>query len=379
MGTDGRPADYPVFFTLLTTLIGHQRWYTRTMQTKRRPKPPATHQQCSLYPERRMSTKPETGNRRPETGSEAQETRKPGTQKSVLTRKRSLRGKRPFAGTLDPGSVYPVSGLRPPVFVSGFLSPFAGLPIRAIRGRLGDRVYKTYGDKIIVTRVPSFEGYVPSAAQRDRRRQMRAATAFAQAVYADPAAKAIYVTAARALGRQPFRLAISDFLRGRPRVAVETGRRVVPPKVTTLSVLRKGAEVTQTREEAQRRSCRRVRRSLGEGGGDEAVETDSPFLPPPPRQARGLELVETAYVGGYGRLHRSCLTLMRTVLVGHRLPLRPPRAPVKRLGFGVRHWARGKGLTTDCTECTDGRELASSVPIRAIGGSITGQSRLARS
>ena len=72
----------------------------------------------------------------------------------------------------------------------------------AFRGRVGDRIYKTYGDKIIVTRVPCFAGYVPTAAQRERRDRMRAATAFAQSVYADPAAKAVYVAAAKALGRQ---------------------------------------------------------------------------------------------------------------------------------------------------------------------------------
>jgi hypothetical protein len=55
-------------------------------------------------------------------------------------------------------------------------------------------------------------------AQRERRDRMRAATAFAQSVYADPAAKAVYVAAAKSLGRQPFRLAVSDFLHGRTRI-----------------------------------------------------------------------------------------------------------------------------------------------------------------
>jgi hypothetical protein len=91
----------------------------------------------------------------------------------------------------------------------------------AIRGRVGDRVYKTYGDKLVVTRVPRFDGYVPSVAQRQRREKMRAATAYAQAVYADPAAKAVYVAVAKQLGRQPFRLAVSDFLQGRARVALD--------------------------------------------------------------------------------------------------------------------------------------------------------------
>jgi hypothetical protein len=128
------------------------------------------------------------------------------------------------------------SGFRSPV--SGFdgsavsgLELFAGIPYRAIRGRLGDRVYKTYGDKVIVTRVPCFDGYVPTAAQRKRREKLREATAYAQAVYADPAAKAIYVAAAKQLGRQPFRLAVADFLRGRPRVKLDLAAKS-PAKVS---------------------------------------------------------------------------------------------------------------------------------------------------
>ena len=166
--------------------------YSASMQTQRRSNPLSTHRQPSRYPERRMA---------------------------------------------------PISALG---------CPFLGLPIRAIRGRLGDRVYKTYGDKIIITRVPCFDGYIPTAAQRDRRDRMRAATAFAQAVYADPAAKAVYVTAAKALGRQPFRLAVSDFLHGRTRLmgavrkSAKSGPVVVPPNQRTRS-RREGNERDLTR------------------------------------------------------------------------------------------------------------------------------------
>ena len=116
-----------------------------------------------------------------------------------------------------PGFVFPSPKGR---LASEFLLATFGIPALALRGRLGNRVFKTYGDKIVITRVPRFDGYVPSAAQRDRRDRMRAATAFARAVYADPAAKTIYVAAARQLGRQPFRLAVADFLRGHARVTV---------------------------------------------------------------------------------------------------------------------------------------------------------------
>jgi hypothetical protein len=155
------------------------------MQTKCHSR--ATHQPPSHNPERRM----ERRNRRPELGKRRE---KPG-----LSRKSD--NQEPTLGVHD--------------FLVGI-----NLLCRAIRGRVVDRVYKTYGDKIIVTRVPRFDGYVPTAAQRDRRDKMRAATAYAQSVYADPVAKAVYVAAAKQLGRQPFRLAVSDFLRAHPRVTL---------------------------------------------------------------------------------------------------------------------------------------------------------------
>jgi len=96
--------------------------------------------------------------------------------------------------------------------------------IVAVRGRVGDVVYKTYGARIIITRVPCFDGYVPTAVQRERRDRMREATAYAKRIYADPAAKALYVAAAKTLHRQPFRLAISDYLKGCTRVVAH------PPK-----------------------------------------------------------------------------------------------------------------------------------------------------
>ena len=148
---------------------------------------PAIQQQPTRYPERRMgrrNRRSEPGNRREEAGS-----------------------------ILKPENQEPKLGVHD--FLAGII-----LLCRAFRGRVGDRVYKTYGDKIIVTRVPHFDGYEPSAAQRDRRAKMRAATAYARAVYADPAARAVYVAAAKQLRRQPFRLAVSDFLHGRPRVTL---------------------------------------------------------------------------------------------------------------------------------------------------------------
>jgi hypothetical protein len=102
--------------------------------------------------------------------------------------------------------------------------PELPLFICAIHGRVGEVVYKTYGHgkhrRFVKTRVACFEGYVPTTAQRARRDRMREATAFAQRVYSDPAAKALYVAAAHKLARQPFRLAVADYLRGHDRSGV---------------------------------------------------------------------------------------------------------------------------------------------------------------
>jgi hypothetical protein len=164
-------------------------------------------------------------NRRPENGNGCRVAA--GTSASGSRRERSAPRRPAGAGqsppaTKDevgfPGFLLPSPRGRR---ASEFLLATFGIPALALRGRLGDRVFKTYGDKIVITRVPRFEGYVPSAAQRDRRNRMRAATAYARAVYANPAAKAVYVASATQLGRQPFRLAVSDFLRGHTRVTLE--------------------------------------------------------------------------------------------------------------------------------------------------------------
>ena len=96
--------------------------------------------------------------------------------------------------------------------------------LTALHGRVGDRIYKTYGRKVVETRVPCFDGYIPTTAQHARRALLREATAFAQRIYADPAAKAAYVAAARRLHRQPFRLAIADYLLAPTPAAIDLSR-----------------------------------------------------------------------------------------------------------------------------------------------------------
>jgi hypothetical protein len=222
-------------------------------------------------------------NRRPENGNGCRVAA--GTSASGSRRERSA--PRPPAGagqsppaTKDegwfPGFLLPSPRGRR---ASEFLLATFGIPALALRGRLGDRVFKTYGDKIVITRVPRFEGYVPSAAQRDRRNRMRAATAYARAVYANPAAKAVYVASATQLGRQPFRLAVSDFLRGHTRVTLEPtttregqgGELILKPDSHAAPIHKAQRRQRQTRIRKGRRLRMRPSPSFGDEGQSKAI------------------------------------------------------------------------------------------------------------
>jgi hypothetical protein len=92
-----------------------------------------------------------------------------------------------------------------------------------LRGRVGDLVYKWYGDKVVVTRVPQFRPQKPSKAQKIQRQGFKAAMSYAQKVLADPERRAAYAPIARKRRRSIQVLAISDFLKA-PRITAVDGR-----------------------------------------------------------------------------------------------------------------------------------------------------------
>lgn len=83
--------------------------------------------------------------------------------------------------------------------------------LRGLRGRIGDLIYKQYGDKVVVTRVPKFSGQW-SKKQHDRRKKFGDASAYAERVRSDPELRAVYAPAAkkRRMAIRPF--AIKDYL-----------------------------------------------------------------------------------------------------------------------------------------------------------------------
>ena len=83
--------------------------------------------------------------------------------------------------------------------------------VEQLRGKIGDLVFKRYGDEVVVGRKPDLTGQSPTEAQAAVREQFRQAALYGKMVMADPATKTIYEEAAKAKGQPVFSLTIADF------------------------------------------------------------------------------------------------------------------------------------------------------------------------
>jgi hypothetical protein len=87
--------------------------------------------------------------------------------------------------------------------------------ITGIKGKVGDVVFRvSKNGETFVSRSPDMSAVEWSPAQQEQRRRFKAATAYAQAAMADPDARAVYEKQAAEQNRQPFRVALSDYLKG---------------------------------------------------------------------------------------------------------------------------------------------------------------------
>ena len=92
--------------------------------------------------------------------------------------------------------------------------------IEEIQGVLYDVVFKRSPQgKQIVTKRPDMSGVEWSEAQANQRRRFREANAYARAAMADPDARALYESMAAGTKRQPYRLALSDYFKGKDRLS----------------------------------------------------------------------------------------------------------------------------------------------------------------
>lgn len=93
-----------------------------------------------------------------------------------------------------------------------------------LSGRIGDIVFKWYGDKLVACKASKRRKRKPDAAEKQRRNAFAEANAYATGVLLDPVRSAAYAAVAKKLGRTIQNVAISDYLK-RPEInAVTRGR-----------------------------------------------------------------------------------------------------------------------------------------------------------
>ena len=87
-------------------------------------------------------------------------------------------------------------------------------PFRRIKGKIGKLSYRwTHGQQTVM-KTPDMSGVKWSKAQQANRQRFAEAIHYARQAMADPSASAQYEKLGKKAGRQPFRVAVSDFLAG---------------------------------------------------------------------------------------------------------------------------------------------------------------------
>lgn len=88
--------------------------------------------------------------------------------------------------------------------------------VEEIRGTLYDVVFKkSPKGNMIVTKRPDMSNVEWSEAQQTQRQRFRLANEYAKAAMADPKARAVYEKRARKGNKSPFRVAFSDYFKGK--------------------------------------------------------------------------------------------------------------------------------------------------------------------
>ena len=84
-----------------------------------------------------------------------------------------------------------------------------------IRGKMGDVVFRTSPNgEIIVSKSPDMSRVEWSPAQKEHRQRFKKAISYAHAAMSDPDVRAVYERQAAEQNRQPYRVAVSDYLKG---------------------------------------------------------------------------------------------------------------------------------------------------------------------
>ena len=83
--------------------------------------------------------------------------------------------------------------------------------LEELSGKVGDLVFRRYGDRTILARTPDTTGLEPSEAQKAQQERFRQATLYGKVAMADPEARALYEAKARDEGVPIFSVTVADF------------------------------------------------------------------------------------------------------------------------------------------------------------------------
>lgn len=87
--------------------------------------------------------------------------------------------------------------------------------LRELRGKMGGWTYRRMYGKQTIMKTPDMSKVKWSEAQKESRQHFRQAIHYAHRAMADPRVRVRYEKRAKKAGRQPFRVAVSDFLKGK--------------------------------------------------------------------------------------------------------------------------------------------------------------------
>jgi hypothetical protein len=87
--------------------------------------------------------------------------------------------------------------------------------LQELRGKMGDWTYRRMYGKQTIMKTPDMSNVKWSKAQKANRQRFAEAIHYARQAMADPTARAHYEKLGQKAGRQPFRVAVSDFCAGK--------------------------------------------------------------------------------------------------------------------------------------------------------------------
>ena len=87
--------------------------------------------------------------------------------------------------------------------------------VESFHGKIGGMTYRVMYGKQTAMKTPDMSKVKWSEAQQASRQRFREAIAHARAAMADPQVRAQYEKRGKKANRQPFRMAVSDFLAGK--------------------------------------------------------------------------------------------------------------------------------------------------------------------